>query len=30
VSFTRDGENILIPTSQCLDAGELMERLAEP
>jgi len=25
-----DGENILIPTSQCLDAGELMERLAEP
>lgn len=30
VSFTMDGENILIPTSQCLDAGELMERLAEP
>ena len=27
VSFTRDGGLILIPTSQCLDAGELAERL---
>ncbi|AHW65258.1 Hypothetical protein CGLY_14090 [Corynebacterium glyciniphilum AJ 3170] len=27
VSFTRDGDNLLIPTSQCLDADELAERL---
>lgn len=31
VSFTTQdaGETLLIPTSQCLDAGELMERLEE-
>lgn len=28
VSFTRDGDNLLIPTSQCLDAAEIAERLA--
>ncbi len=28
VSFTRDGDNLLIPTSQCLDADELAERLS--
>lgn len=27
VSFLRDGEHLLIPTSQCLDADELAERL---
>ncbi len=28
VSFTRDGDTLLIPTSQCLDAAEIIERLA--
>lgn len=28
VSFTRDDDNLLIPTSQCLEAEELAERLA--
>ncbi|MGP9724304.1 MGMT family protein [Corynebacterium sp. AOP40-9SA-29] len=27
VSFTYDGDNLLIPTSQCLDAEEIAERL---
>lgn len=27
VAFLRDGENLLIPTRQCLDAAELAERL---
>ncbi|MCJ7857312.1 MGMT family protein [Corynebacterium kalidii] len=27
VSFTRDGDTLLIPTSQCLDAVEIAERL---
>lgn len=28
VSFTHDGDNVLIPTSQCLDAEEIAERLS--